>query len=34
LLACVEKGAKLGKYARRLEKPCFSNNPWQIDAKR
>jgi hypothetical protein len=34
LLAFVEESAKLGKHARRLEKPCFSNNPWQIDAKR
>jgi len=33
-LACGEESAKVGKPARRLEKPCFSNNPWQIDAKR
>jgi hypothetical protein len=34
LLACVEKSAKVAKPTKRLEKPCFSNNPWQIDAKR
>jgi hypothetical protein len=33
-LASVEESAEAGKYAKRLEKPCFLNNPWQIHAKR
>jgi hypothetical protein len=32
-LACVEESAKVGKHARRLQKPYFKNNPWQIHAK-